>query len=455
MSDEFIEKKSKVKVIITIVIILVILGGCGYFGYSLVKREILNPNKYLVNTKDYLVKSINSKFDNIEIDNKNIKDSKETGNISFKTNNKDMDYFNKFSINYNVLSSIEKEEIQTKVSFNESGNSILDGNIYLQKESIYLDSKDLYNKVLLLGKLDTNIFNSFKENNSNGISIKDIKSIISNYISYILLSLAESDTKSEFVEIFKVKYTYEITNSNVSKVQNKFNELIDKDENLKLLLKENNINLDIEFKPIKIEITKSIGTGEIYNLYISGEDIDFNLERDEKNRDLYHIKDGEDTGTLEINKDTWTLQEFKNEELKLTIKMVNNNDLFKISITDNNTDISIGLKEVNKDTLNVTFVVKVKGEEEVSIDLSGTIQKEENGLNTSIIIDILINEEKIRMNINDKIEYGDNLLESVDVSNYSEYDKLSEKEVNTIYENLYKKLDGSMLLDLMSQDNRV
>ena len=448
MSDEFIEKKSKLKVILTILIILVILGSISYFGYSFIKKEILNPKKYLENIKENLVNSISNRFNSFEFNSLG-KESKETGSITYKTKSKEMDYFNHLSINYDILTSLDKEEIQTSISLNEDSKSILNGNIYLQKDKIYLDSKDLYNKTLLISKLDSNIFNLFKE--YDHLSIKDIESIINNYFNYMLESIYEANMKSEFVDLFKVKYSYEIDKNNVNKVQNKFDELIDKDETLKLLLKENNMELDIKFYPIKIEIVRSIGTGEIYNLVIDGEDISFELERDKNDRSLYHVKDGESKGTLKIDRDTYILQMYENEALKYTINLTNNKELFRFSATDEEMNLSFSLKNVDKNTLNITFTIKMDDEE--NIDLSGTIKKESNGYTLSSKTDINLNDEKITMNLNCNIEYDNNLLTTVEINDYQEYDKLSENEVNSIYENLYKKLNGTKLLDLLNNDN--
>ena len=56
------------------------------------------------------------------------------------------------------------------------------------------------------------------------------------------------------------------------------------------------------------------------------------------------------------------------------------------------------------------------------------------------------------MELQDNIEYGDNLLESKDLNDYQVYDKLSEKERDLIYEKLYKKLEGTKLLELMNNN---
>ena len=99
MSDEFVEKKSIGKVLLIAFIVLIIIGGIVFGGYTLFKKTILNPEMYLTMTKKYLSSDF---FKDIKLFD-NDKDSKFNGTITFKTDNKDMKYLNYFNIDYEMI----------------------------------------------------------------------------------------------------------------------------------------------------------------------------------------------------------------------------------------------------------------------------------------------------------------------------------------------------------------
>ena len=311
-----------------------------------------------------------------------------------------------------------------------------------------LYSKELYNEVLLLNKLNNNIFATLKESNKN-ISINEIKNVINNYTKYIIESMEEADISSEFVDYYKVKHTYEINDNNRNKVQEKYNTLLKND---KILNSFSSDLLNIKFMNMKIEVVKNIISSEIFELKIKTDDYSFGLVQDNENKELYHIKDGDNTGTLEIKNDLWVIRLYENEIVKTTIEITNNNDIFRIGIVevDDDLDMSFDIRNNEENTVGLSFTIKQK--DTIDLNLSGEIKKIENGYNELFTANIVLNGDKLNMIINGKTEYRDNLLNSVNIDNYKEYDNLSEEEVKTINENLYNKLKDTKLLELMSNN---
>ena len=445
MSDEFVEKNKGLKIILKIFIIFVIIGGIIFGGYILLQKTLLNPERYLTGTKEYLSFEI---FKDTNLENLKNKDSKFNGNISFKIDNKNMDFLNNFNIDYNMVYSLNKEEIQCNYKFKENNKELLDTDIYLIKDSLYLDSNDLYNKVLFLNKLDFNIFSELNKLNNNS---KDSLDGLNNYINNLIDALKEMKMESEMVSFYKVKYTYEINDSNRDKIQNKYDDLIKNDKTIQMLIDENIIDEDIfnvKFNNIKVEIVKSIGTNKIYNIDIieDNENI-FKLEIDSSDENIYHIKSKENTGTLTIDKDTYTLQLFEEDDLINTFKLVNNKNLLKISMINDDGDLSFGLKKENINKLNITLTYKMKTKN--SIDVAMTIDKNNNGYDMTGILDIIIDGEKMRLKIDGNMEFGDNLLNPKELSNVVNFENLSEKEQRTISENLFKKLEGSKIFNTL------
>ena len=450
MDDEFVEKHKGLKIILKTFIVLIILGGIGFGGYLLLQKTLLNPEIYLTETKEYLSSDL---FKDFKLINSNEKDSSFNGTITFKTDNKDISYLNKISIDYNVLSSYLNEEMQANIKYNEDNKNILSSNIYLIKDSLYLDSNDLYNKVLLINKYDYNIYNDIKDmDKKSNDSLKGIN----NYFENLLKALKEMNMKSEMVSIYKVKYTYEINDSNRDKIQNKYDELIKNDKTIQMLIKEKVIDkelFNVKFSNLKVEIIKSIGTNKIYNINVfENNKKTFTLEIDSNDDSKYHLKYNENVGTLIIDKDTYTLQLFEKDVLVNTIKLVNNNNLFKISITSEDGDLSFGLKKENKNKYNVTLTYKMKNKD--SFDMALTINKNNDQYQVSSVIDMVTNGEKFRIKLDGKMEYGDNLLTPKELSNVVDYKILSEKEQTKISENLMKKLQNSKLFEIfMKEDN--
>ena len=446
MSEEFVEKKSAGKIILIIFIILFILGGIGFGGYF-VYKNILNPKSFLLNTSKLLTKKMNSYFE--QLDKKHeTEDIQYTGKLSFSTDTNEINYLNHLNIDYDIISSFAKEEIQTNIKLNEDEKNILDGNIYIIEDSLYLDSTDLYNSPLLLEKLGGNIFKELKSANDDNISIKDARELLSNYINYLIEAISEGELKSELVDIYKIKYIYEINDNNLNKVQNKYDELIKKDEKIQLLIDEDFLN--IKFSPIKIEIIKSLGTNDIYKIAIKSDNENFLLERDEKDSSLYHIKDNDLTGTLEVKNDTWTLRTYENEILTTTVKLTLNDNIVRFSLTQESIDISLTFKEEKKD--QVEILMSIKDNTGVSMELVSTVKQINDGFDVSIRLDYKNSDQNLRIDSTTTEKFGNNLLTKKDVSSAVDFNSLNENEQNKFYENLGRKLEGTKLLDLLSNE---
>ena len=450
MSDEFVEKRKGLKIIITILIILVILAGIGIGGYFVLKKTLLNPESYITVTKKLFKESIEKHFDNlIETE----KDSNIKGTISFKTDTKEFNYLNSLLIDYDIISSFKNEEIQSNIKLKENSKEILDTNFYFIKDSLYLDSHDLYSKTLLVDKLDVNIFDEINKVNKEK---KDYTEVISNYFDYIFNSLKEAKMNSSMVNLYKVKYTYIIDDTNREKIQNKYDNYIQNDKTIQLLIKNGNIDknmFNITFNNMEIDIVKSVGMGKIYNIEIkSDKDQIFLLEIDDKNENLYHVEIGEEKGTLTIDKDTYTYQVFENNVLINTFKLTLNDKLVRFSFTSEDNEIVISLKEESKYSSSITFSIKEKNGS--NIELSETIHKVNDTTQISAYLDIYDGNEKITVKIDCTIDSKDNLLTKKDVSNYVDINNLSEKEQQIISENIMKKLQNSKLFEnIMKEDN--
>jgi len=453
MENEFVEKNNKKKIAITILIIGLLLIGCGV-GYFFFTREILDTNKFLTKVDNLLTSYIDDVFDRFDnyLERDFKLDSKSTGNLSFKTDMKDLEILNSYNLDYSITSSLKKEEVDFYLSLLEDKKDILNGNIYLSRDSLYLNSADLYDKVLGLN-LGTNIFESLNKSLEDEMNVTDINTIINNLITYYFEAMKLSDSTSEMIEFAKVKYTYELNENNVEKVKNKFSELIKKDEKINKLFKDEEIDLTID--SVKIEVVIGIINNKLYNLNILSDEEEIRVTKDKEESDKYTITSLDNKINLYVKKDKMIFKIYEGEEL-YTLELAYNDKQISVDLIDSNNSINFTLKNPNKDTIGLAVNVNIKeDDEEIIVDVNSEVKKNNNGYTSKVLGDFKINDEKISFNLNDNTTYGDNLLTNGDFSNFVDINTLTEDDINLILSNLMEKLEGTKLMDLLSDSSEM
>ena len=183
------------------------------------------------------------------------------------------------------------------------------------------------------------------------------------------------------------------------------------------------------------EIVVDILTNKIYSLKIENTDSKLLIERDSANK--YTFKSDDITGTIDVSGEKIKIQIFQDEILDATIEFINDNKLLSISYTTSDMDFTFSIK--NKVSINnVNFVVKTK---EFVLDLSGEITKLNDGYDCSFLLDYKAQDEKIQMNVNLREKIAENLLESKDLSNYVDFNTLTDNQKYSIYSKLYSAFE--------------
>lgn len=446
-NNEFIEKKSgkkKIIIIIIIVLLIILLFGGGYFFL----KSKTDPNTYLTKLSNDITTYIDSYYNSFQTLNKNYSgnDFKLAGNMQFTTNASDLEVLNSYSIDYDFLGSLSQEEIQIALDLLEDENSLLNGTFYLNNEALYLESLDLYDQILRISELDENIFALI---NDTSYSNKDIINSINNFIKYYFEALKLSEFSSQIEGLYKVRFNFSITDSNVSNITNKFNELIENDKILKSLLEENEDNFSINFKPVDMEILVNIFSGEIYEFKSDNGVNLLEITKDENEDNKYLINDGSNTHQLLIQENGITLSLYDDELLTYTYSFVTSDSNFTFNLTDANNDLEIVIKEVNDNTLSMAFNYKNK-DENSGFDLNATINYTNNGYQMEFLGDIINHDEKVGCTITGEYIAGDNLLEKTDLSDYKDIETLTDTELNTITEKLMEKLANAKFLELLA-----
>ena len=445
-NNEFVEKKKNKKLIVIIVIVLLI-AILGVGSYLFIRTKI-DPSSYLSKLSNDITSYIDNYFNSFQTLNKNFTgdEFKLTGNMQFTTDATDLEVLNSYSIDYDFLGSIKQEELQMSLDLLEDENSLLNGTFYLNNEALYLEVSDLYEKILRISELDENIF---ALNSDISYSSKDVINSINNFIKYYFEALKLSEFSSQIEGLYKVRFNFSITDSNVSNITNKFNELVDSDKILKNLLEGNEDNFSINFAPVDMEILVNIFTGEIYEFKSDNGVNSLEIIKDENEDNKYLIKDGNDTHQLLIQENGITLSLYDDELLTYTYSFVTSDSNFTFNLTDANNDLEIVIKEVNDNTLSMAFNYKNK-DENSGFDLNATINYTNNGYQMEFLGDIINHDEKVGCTITGEYIAGDNLLEKTDLSDYKDIETLTDTELNTITEKLMEKLANAKFLELLA-----
>lgn len=445
-NNEFVEKKKNKKLIVIIIIVLLIaILGVGSYLFI---RTKTNPTSYLSKLSNDVTSYIDNYFNSFKTLNKNFSgdDFKFTGNMQFTTDVTDFEVLNNYSINYDFLGSFKKEEVQMTLDLLEDNNSLLDSTFYLNDEALYFKSLDLYNQILRISKLDENIFALI---NDTSYSNKDIINSINNFIKYYFEALKLSDFSSQIEGLYTVRFNFSITDSNIENITNKFNELVESDKILKNLLESNEDNFSINFAPVDMEILVNIFTGEIYEFKSDNGTDSLIIEKDESNDNKYLINENNNQHQLELTDNGFTLSLYEDELLINTVEMATNEKNFLLNITDSTSSLNLTVKETSDNVLNLAFNFKDQ-EEAVELDLNETINYTSNGYQMDILVDIIVENEKISCTITGEYIVGDNLLEKTDLSAYKDIETLTDTELNEIIENLMEKLANAKFLELLA-----
>ena len=259
---ESTKKKSHNGILIFIIILLLgVIGG----GYYYVTRPDVVFNT-LVNN---LFESANQEL------NKNYKQAKVDFDFTFDidagSEYKDItDLINSLNFKSSINTDLENKKIEFDLGVDYKNNALVDSNIYFDKNTIYIDLKNIFNK-LIKYEIDENI----EEIN---ITEEDVN-IILNDVFYALKDALKEGTYLSKTEKDINKYILVIDNENKNMMYNKFidyllnsNEFIDIMSKVSEVNKEDVINVLTESKEelddIEEEIHISIYTKNLTNDFV-------------------------------------------------------------------------------------------------------------------------------------------------------------------------------------------
>ena len=462
-NDSANKKNIKIKPSIVIIIALLLITIGGLVGYMV---YVNNP----VNLYKGIIKQGYKKFDNItnDIFDSTIFDIKEdsihmNGSLKLNSSTEEFKEYTKYNYDYDFGLDVKNKKLNLKASISEDSKKILTGIVYLLNKTMYLESTQIYDKVLY-SKIDDDFFEVFSEENELPLTHEEIDKMAKKVSNYLINGLSknhfekEKDTiyvNGQKVNVTKVIYPinqdnlYELVDSIIKDIKND-------DEFIELLAKLTDTNKseikdeldDVDIQKSDFEMAEEV---EFY-LYIKGmfsKIIGFGLEAEDEIISYAKVK----------NISEMSIQ---TEDIELIAKTKDNATKGNLKIEDEEM-ITFTLENEEKNNnhkLKLSLTIKAE-DEKLNLDLASTTTKKgDKQINSSISFNIKTTEygEEIDFGakITNNIEIGSKINE-LDTNKAIDINSLTEEQISEIETNFEKIIEDTTFYDLIysnqSDDN--
>lgn len=328
------------------------------------------------------------------------------------------------ALNYKVSSSIDykNKEFVAQLSVDGKNENIIDLNVYALQERMYLELKNLFDKVIELPEFDYDIL--YEE---NVLDIEDLEYILEQIKNSFLNNLVDDDfssIKSELeidgkLEKLK-KVTYKITSETVTAlVENMLNDLKDNEEFIEALMRvtkqersviNNAINSMLDMVKVKENTTKESSEYMEISVYTKGlmnEVVAYEiLDKTKYSEEIIRIIKGEVTNFQVI---------YDGEEVFTALIEFPSNNLINITAKQDTSEFTLNIEySANEYKMNYAF-----SEEEGKFYGKASLKKEEvtqdKVYNTNYSFEFAIDIDgiqefmKVDCNMNIKTEVGKSL----------------------------------------------
>ena len=441
------------KWIIFAIIAIILLIGVGVFGFLFLMNK--NPKTVFKNTLAETKEAFNKYVDsfNTQFDIYSNKVSTNT-KITFETNLEELKDFEKLQLNMITESDYQNKYLNFEGNIKEENKQIVSLATFLTQNQVFLTT-DLLNKQIKIADFD---FNELIKTENAKQNIEDFKYIVNQFIDYVSNSLVESqfEKASEKLningkDVSVTANTYTIDNKTINTMGlSIIDSMLKDDKLLELLAKYSDITKEELVKNLedtKAEITASQTTedNEVIaklTVYTTTKFIGFKLveiDYDKNENELINYTDYKDVQNLLINID---------EKTKLIGKKENNIITFALNDEESNIDFNY-----NCDNKDATVTIK-DGETVVTIKLNFVIteiSENEKNIKTNIIINTSDAIDNIEIKIYlDSTQYLNKDITIKQVQNYITLDELTDKDSQTMLENFYSNIEGTIFEELIN-----
>lgn len=434
--EDFREKKSKKGLVITLIIVLIILllsiGSFLFIKNKYTASSFLDQSSKNINT------FINEVFEGITInkdylDNIDKYDVISDSNIKLTTASSELKDLNNLEIGLKTNQSLKNNYLDMDISLKQDTGT-LTGTLAIDNNKIYIDSKDIINKVLTT-KSDEDLFGNVDEYTEKLKSYAkyDIESIANNIVKYLFESLKEANLNTKYNGL-NVIYTYEINDTNKDKINDKFMKLVNEDKVLSDIINENNA---ITLENVKITIEVNMLNNTVENFTIKSDESEIKGVKIDKNK--YKITSDEDEYEVEVTKEKIVIngKDENNNPAQAKIETSDNKAMLVYTTNDMSLDITINSEK--KNTSNIEIKIN---SENIKTNGNLTITSDEKNKTSEISgkLNLSYNDCSITLDIKNNGKYGNNLVTKKNYNNAIDIENVTEEDSLTITTNLMDKI---------------
>lgn len=434
--EDFREKKSKKGLVITLIIVLIILllsiGSFLFIKNKYTASSFLDQSSKNINT------FINEVFEGITInkdylDNIDKYDVISDSNIKLTTASSELKDLNNLEIGLKTNQSLKSNYLDMDISLKQDTGT-LTGTLAIDNNKIYIDSKDIINKVLTT-KSDEDLFGNVDEYTEKLKSYAkyDIESIANNIVKYLFESLKEANLNTKYNGL-NVIYTYEINDTNKDKINDKFMKLVNEDKVLSDIIHEDNA---ITLENVKITIEVNMLNNTVENFTIKSDESEIKGVKIDKNK--YKITSDEDEYEVEVTKEKIVIngKDENNNPAQAKIETSDNKAMLVYTTNDMSLDITINSEK--KNTSNIEIKIN---SENIKTNGNLTITSDEKNKTSEISgkLNLSYNDYSITLDIKNNGKYGNNLVTKKNYNNAIDIENVTEEDSLTITTNLMDKI---------------
>lgn len=434
--EDFREKKSKKGLVITLIIVLIILllsiGSFLFIKNKYTASSFLDQSSKNINT------FINEVFEGITInkdylDNIDKYDVINDSNIKLTTASSELKDLNNLEIGLKTNQSLKNNYLDMDISLKQDTGT-LTGTLAIDNNKIYIDSKDIINKVLTT-KSDEDLFGNVDEYTEKLKSYAkyDIESIANNIVKYLFESLKEANLNTKYNGL-NVIYTYEINDTNKDKINDKFMKLVNEDKVLSDIINEDNA---ITLENVKITIEVKMLNNTVENFTIKSDESEIKGVKIDKNK--YKITSDEDEYEVEVTKEKIVIngKDENNNPAQAKIETSDNKAMLVYTTNDMSLDITINSEK--KNTSNIEIKIN---SENIKTNGNLTITSDEKNKTSEISgkLNLSYNDYSITLDIKNNGKYGNNLVTKKNYNNAIDIENVTEEDSLTITTNLMDKI---------------
>lgn len=434
--EDFREKKSKKGLVITLIIVLIILllsiGSFLFIKNKYTASSFLDQSSKNINT------FINEVFEGITInkdylDNIDKYDVISDSNIKLTTASSELKNLNNLEIGLKTNQSLKNNYLDMDISLKQDTGT-LTGTLAIDNNKIYIDSKDIINKVLTT-KSDEDLFGNVDEYTEKLKSYAkyDIESIANNIVKYLFESLKEANLNTKYNGL-NVIYTYEINDTNKDKINDKFMKLVNEDKVLSDIINENNA---ITLENVKITIEVNMLNNTVENFTIKSDESEIKGVKIDKNK--YKITSDEDEYEVEVTKEKIVINGKDENNNPAQAKIETSDNKAMLVYTTNGMSLDITINSEKKNTSNIEIKIN---SENIKTNGNLTITSDEKNKTSEISgkLNLSYNDYSITLDIKNNGKYGNNLVTKKNYNNAIDIENVTEEDSLTITTNLMDKI---------------